>query len=116
MLLLEAGAFPRSTTLRAPPDVQRYYRPAYALDLGWRRMRGDGMTVSVCDLFLASGGTIRLTAPLMEPPRLDPPQLRAPCDWAPHSAEASGARDIDAQAPLREGLSEGGRCRRPQQW
>ncbi len=103
--IAEAGAFLRCAAAAAAPDVQLHFIPAYVVDHGRRRIRGDGMTLHVCYLRPGSRGTIRLaSADPAAAPRIDPCYLREPSDLAPLIAGIRRARDIYAQAPFRAAL------------
>jgi choline dehydrogenase-like flavoprotein len=69
----EAGAFVRSGSDAASPDIQLHCLPAYVIDHGRQRVKGHGMTINTCHLRPRSVGSVTLrSADPLDKPLIDP--------------------------------------------
>jgi choline dehydrogenase len=97
----EAGAF-ASCAGADSPDVQFHFIPAYVVDHGRVKMKGDGVTLHACCLRPESRGEIRLASKnFADPPHIDPNYLAARNDLTVLIAGLRKAREILAASPFR---------------
>ncbi len=77
----EAGIFLKSSEDVRSPDVQIHCLPAYVVDHGRMKIKGQGLTINTCHLRPRSIGslTLRSTNPL-DPPAIDPNYIDDPYD------------------------------------
>ena len=97
--LAESGGFLRTRDGLAAPDIQLHFIPAFVIDHGRTRPKGNGFTLHVCQLRPESRGSIRLksTDPLAHP-AIDANYLAEPRDLDVLVEGTRMAREIFAQA------------------
>jgi choline dehydrogenase len=113
--IAETGGFLRTGDGLAAPDIQLHFIPAFVVDHGRTRMKGNGMTLHVCLLRPESTGTIRLkSADPMAAPAIDANYLAAARDLDVLVRGTKMAREIFAQKafdPYRGDELEPGKAR-----
>jgi choline dehydrogenase len=99
--IAEAGAF-AACAGGDSPDVQFHFIPAYVVDHGRVKMKGNGVTLHACCLRPESRGEIRLVSKhFADPPHIDPNYLAARRDLDVLIAGLRKSREILAAAPFR---------------
>jgi choline dehydrogenase-like flavoprotein len=97
----EAGAF-ATCAGAGSPDVQFHFIPAYVVDHGRVKMKGNGVTLHACCLRPESRGEIRLASKnFIDPPHIDPNYLASRNDLNVLIAGIHKAREILAASPFR---------------
>ncbi len=97
----EAGAFATCAGTGAP-DVQFHFIPAYVVDHGRVKLKGDGVTLHACCLRPESRGEIRLASKhWADPPHIDPNYLASRRDLDVLIAGIRKGREILAAPAFR---------------
>jgi choline dehydrogenase len=99
--IAESGGFLRTRDGLAAPDIQLHFIPAFVVDHGRTKLKGNGMTLHVCQLRPESRGTIRLkSADPAVHPAIDANYLAERRDLDVLVDGTKIARDIFAQAAM----------------
>jgi choline dehydrogenase len=103
----EAGGFVRLDPGAPAPDLQYHFAPSWFVDHGLGNPEGHGIGIGPTLLRPASRGSIKLaSADPTAHPRIDPAYFDAPEDLEVLLAGVRLAREIAAEAPLRDFLGE----------